>query len=101
MKYVVLMKNCMKKVNVRPLGENVLVQPEKAEQKTEAGIYLPDTAKEERSQFGKVVAIGESDKIKVKPGQKVIFRLYGGEEVSVLGEKYLLTSYKDILAVVG
>lgn len=90
----------MKKVNVKPLGENVLVQPEKAEQKTEAGIYLPDTAKEERSQFGKVVAIGESDKIKVKPGQKVIFRLYGGEEVSVLGEKYLLTSYKDILAIV-
>ncbi|MFZ3031958.1 MAG: co-chaperone GroES [Candidatus Moraniibacteriota bacterium] len=90
----------MKKVNVKPLGENVLVQPEKAEQKTEAGIYLPDTAKEERSQFGKVVAIGESDKIKVKAGQKVIFRLYGGEEVSVLGEKYLLTSYKDILAIV-
>lgn len=90
----------MKKINVKPLGENVLVQPEKAEQKTEAGIYLPDTAKEERSQFGKVMAIGESDKIKVKAGQKVIFRLYGGEEVSVLGEKYLLTSYKDILAVV-
>lgn len=90
----------MKKINVKPLGENVLVQPEKAEQKTEAGIYLPDTAKEERSQFGKVVAIGESDKIKVKAGQKVIFRLYGGEEVSVLGEKYLLTSYKDILAIV-
>ncbi len=91
----------MKKVTVTPLGENVLIQPEKAEQKTEAGIYLPETAKEERSQFGTVIAIGESDKIKVKKGQRVIFRLYGGEEITVSGEKYLLTNYKDVLAVVA
>lgn len=91
----------MKKMNIRPLGENVLVQPEKSEQKTEAGIYLPDTAKEERSQFGTVVAIGESEKIKVKVGDMVIFRLYGGEEIIILGEKYLLSNYKDILAVMG
>ncbi len=91
----------MKKVNIRPLGENVLVQLEKPDQKTEAGIYLPETAKEERSQFGRVVAIGDSEKIKVKPGEKVIFRLYGGEEVSVAEENYLLTNTKDILAVVS
>lgn len=90
----------MKKMNVKPLGENVLIQPEKPEQKTEAGIFLPETAKEERSQFGMVVAIGESEKIKVKNGDHVIFRLYGGEEVTVFGNKYLLTNYKDILAVV-
>ncbi len=95
------MENRMKKVTVTPLGENVLIQPEKAEQKTEAGIYLPETAKEERSQFGTVIAIGESDKIKVKKGQRVIFRLYGGEEITVSGEKYLLTNYKDVLAVVA
>ncbi|MDP2837717.1 MAG: co-chaperone GroES [Candidatus Moranbacteria bacterium] len=91
----------MKKMRVRPIGENVLVQLEKPEQKTAAGIYLPETAKEERSQFGKVVAIGESEKIRVKTGERVIFRLYGGEEVTVSGERYLLTSYKDILAVVA
>lgn len=91
----------MKKINVKPLGENILVRLEKPEQKTDAGIYLPDTAKENRSQFGLVAAIGESDKIKVKTGEKVIFRLYGGEEVTIEGEKYLLTDYKDILAVVG
>lgn len=90
----------MKKVSIRPLGENVLVQPEKAEHKTAQGIYLPETAKEERSQLGKVVAIGESDKIKVKAGERVIFRLYGGEEVKMDGETYLVASYKDILAVV-
>lgn len=91
----------MKKTHIRPLGENVLVQLEKPEQRTEAGIYLPETAKEDRSQFGKVVAIGESDKIKVKVGEKVVFRLYGGEEITVFGEKYLLTNSKDILAVVS
>jgi len=91
----------MKKTTLRPLGENVLIQVEKPEQKTEAGIYLPETAKEERSQFGKVVAVGESEKIKVKAGETVVFRLYGGEEIVVLEEKYLLTNYKDILAVMG
>ena len=91
----------MKKTDVRPLGENVLIQPEKPEQKTEAGIFLPETAKEERSQFGRVVAIGESEKIKVKKGDYVVFRLYGGEEITVFGDKYLLTNYKDVLAVVS
>ena len=91
----------MKKTNVKPLGENVLVHLEKPEQKTAAGIYLPDTASQERSQLGVVIAAGESDKIKVKKGQKVIFRRYGGEEVKIDGEEYLITSYKDILAVIG
>lgn len=90
----------MKKIGVQPLGENVLIHPEKPEQKTSAGIYLPDTASQERSQLGRVMAVGESDKIKLKAGQKVIFRRYGGEEVKIEGEEYLITSYKDVLAVV-
>lgn len=90
----------MKKIDVKPLGENVLIHPEKPEQKTSAGIYLPDTASQERSQIGKVMAIGESDKIKVKAGQKVIFKRYGGEEIKIEGEEYLIANYKDILAVV-
>ena len=90
----------MKKINVKPLGENVLIAPEKPEKKTEAGIFLPDTASGERSQMGKVVAVGESDKIKVKKGQKVIFKLYGGDEVLIEGEKYLISNCKDILAVI-
>lgn len=91
----------MKKIGVRPLGENVLVHPEKPEQRTSAGIYLPETANQERSQLGKVIAVGESDKIKIKAGQKVIFRRYGGEEVKIDGEEYLIANYKDILAVVA
>ena len=46
------------------------------------------------------MAVGESDKIKVKKGQNVIFKLYGGEEVTVAGEKLLVANYKDILAIV-
>lgn len=91
----------MKKISVKPLGENVLVQPEKPEQKTSAGIYLPDTASQERSQIGKVMAIGESDKIKVKSGQKIVFKRYGGEEIKVDGEEYLIADYKDILAIIN
>lgn len=90
----------MKKVMIQPLGENVLVQLEKPEQRTAAGIYLPETAKEDRSQFGTVVAVGGSEKMTVKAGDRVIFRLYGGEEVAFQGEKFLLTTVKDILAVV-
>ncbi|MBP6975480.1 MAG: co-chaperone GroES [Candidatus Moranbacteria bacterium] len=91
----------MKKPNIRPLGENVLVLPEKIEQKTSAGIFLPDTAREERPQQGRVIAIGESEKIKVSVNQKVIFNRYGGTEVKIGTEEYLLVANKDILAVVS
>jgi len=91
----------MKNMNISPLGENILIAPEKPEKKTAAGIYLPETASSERSQIGKIIAVGESDKIKVKKGQKVIFKLYGGEEVTINGEKYLISNYKDVLAVIS
>jgi chaperonin GroES len=47
------------------------------------------------------MAVGESDKIQVKTGQRVIFRRYGGEEVKIDGEEYLIANYKDVLAVIG
>jgi chaperonin GroES len=91
----------MKKPNIRPLGENVLILPEKLEQKTSAGIFLPDTAREERPQQGRVMAVGESEKIKVTVNQKVIFNRYGGTEVKIGAEEYLLVASKDILAVIS
>lgn len=90
----------MKKPNIRPLGENVLVLPDKAEQKTSGGIFLPDTAREERPQQGVVRAIGESEKIKVVVNQKVIYNRYGGTEVKIGSDEYLLVANKDILAVI-
>jgi len=89
----------MKNINVRPLGENVLVEPEEQEQKTGSGIYLPETASKEKPQQGKVVAIGESDKIEVKKGQKVIYNRYAGTEVEIEGKEYLIVKNEEIVAV--
>ena len=90
----------MKNAKVKPLGDNVLIQPEKVNKKTESGIFLPESASEERPQQGKVVEIGESKEIKVKKNQKVIFKRYSGTEVKIEGEEYLIVKNEDILAVV-
>jgi len=90
----------MKQVNVRPLGENVLVEEFKAEKKTELGIYLPENASKEAPQEGKVLAIGDSEKIKVKKGQTIIFKKYSGNDVEIGEKKCLIISQEDILAVV-
>ncbi|MEI9966964.1 MAG: co-chaperone GroES [Candidatus Moraniibacteriota bacterium] len=90
----------MKTQNIRPLGENVLIELLKPEEKTEAGLFLPQSESKERPQLGKVIAKGESEKILVKEGDTVIFRRYGGEEVKFNETDYLLASYKDILGVV-
>lgn len=91
----------MKKINVRPLGENVLIMFEKPESKTTSGIYLPDTAAGEKPQQGRVVAIGESEKITVKVGDMVIYTRYGGTEVKIDGMEYIIVTQKDLLAVIG
>ncbi|MEP7163018.1 MAG: co-chaperone GroES [Candidatus Moraniibacteriota bacterium] len=86
---------------IRPLGENVLLLPEKQEKKTATGIYLPENTTEERRQQGKVVAIGDDKKISVKKGQAVIFKRYGStEEIEVGDQEYLLVNCKDILAII-
>jgi chaperonin GroES len=89
----------MKKVNIKPLGKNILIQPQKPETKTETGLFLPETA-ESRPQQGVVMAVGESEKIQVKPGQTVIYARYGGTEVKAAGEEYLIVKHDDILAVI-
>ena len=90
----------MAKVAIRPLGENVLVEPLKADKKTETGIYLPDTASEEKPQQGKVLAVGESEKIQVKKGDTVIYNRYAGVEVEYEGKEYLIVKNEDIVAVI-
>lgn len=87
--------------NIKPLGENVLVKLIKAQEKTKSGIFLPETASADRPQEGKVVAIGESDKIKVKKGQTVIFAKYSGTEIKLEKEELLILKAEDILAVVA
>jgi len=89
----------MPKPNIQPLGENVLIEPAKSDTKTSSGIVLPDTS-EEKPQEGKVIAIGDDKKIKVKTGQKVIYSKYSGNEIKVGDKEYLLVKSEDILAVI-
>ncbi len=94
-------------MNVKPLGEKVLIKRVEAEGKTAGGIVLPDTAKEKPIE-GKVIALGDGKMLKsggrakcqVKKGDRVIFSSYGGTEVKIDGEDYLLMSEEDILAVI-
>src|SRR3990167_8695777 len=100
-------KNPEKKMNIKPLFDNVLIKPLEAEQKTASGILLPDSAKE-KPQMGQVMAVGTGgtdDKGKkvammVKVGQKVMYKKWGGNEVKVDGQEMLLVEQKDILAVI-
>ena len=86
-------------MEIKPLGERVVVKPEKEEEKTKGGIYLPDTASKEKPQKGEVIAVGPDFK-GVKKGDKVIFAKYGGTEIKMDEEDYLILSTDDVLAVV-
>ena len=89
----------MKAESIKPLGENILVRLTKADRKTKSGIVLPETTSPDRPQEGKVVAIGDSDKIKVKKGQTIIFAKYSGTEIKVNADECLIIKAEDVLAV--
>ena len=94
-------------MQLRPLGDRVLVKPEKAEQKTASGLYISSGA-QEKPQRGEVIAVGagklddkgERIPVDVKVGAVVIYGKYGGNEVKIDGEEYLLMRDSDIYAVV-
>ena len=93
-------------MDIKPLGDRVLVQALDAEEVSKSGIIIPDTAKERPSE-GKVVAVGPgrvSDEGKrlsceVKKGDKVLYGKYSGTEVKLDGKDYLILREGDILAV--
>ena len=85
---------------IQPLGENVLVEPISQEDKTESGIYLPETVEGERPQEAIVVAVGDDDKIKVKVGDRVIFKKFSAEEIKLKDKEYYIVAAENILAVV-
>jgi chaperonin GroES len=97
-------EGCM---DLKPLGDRVIVEVLDEEETTFSGIVLPDTAKE-KPQRGKVLAVGpgkyEDGKLvplDVKKGDEVIFSKYGGTEVKVSGDEYLILRESDILAKVA
>jgi len=94
-------------VKVVPLNDKLVVKRLEAEERTAGGIVLPDTAKEKPKQ-GKVLSLGDGKLLdngkraafQVKEGDRVLFTSYGGQEVNVDGEEYLIMTEEDILAVV-
>jgi len=89
-------------MNVEPIGERVLVKPVEEDSRTASGIILPETAKE-KPQQGIVIAVGEigyddEEEPAVKVGDKVMFAKYGGTDIEIEGEKYLILDLTDILA---
>ncbi|MEW6032090.1 MAG: co-chaperone GroES [Bacillota bacterium] len=93
-------------MKLRPLADRVIVKVIEAEEKTKGGIVLPDTAKE-RPQQGEVLAVGPGRRLDdgslaapaVKAGDRVLFSKYGGIEVKVEGEEYLILREDDILGI--
>ncbi len=92
----------MDKINIKPLGDRVVVKPAQAEEKTASGIIIPDTAKE-KPQQGLVMAVADDtadQKITVKEGDLVLYGKYAGTEINIDGGDYLIMSETDILAVI-
>lgn len=86
-------------MKIKPLGERVLLKAEVAEEKTKSGLYIPQTA-QEKTQTGIVAAVGESEDIQVKVGDKVMHDKYSGTAVNIEGEDYLIVESSDIIAIV-
>jgi chaperonin GroES len=94
-------------MNLKPLGDNIVVKPAKAEEQTKSGLVIPDTAKE-KPQKGEVVAAGEGrwdDEGKnripmdVAVGDVVIYKEWGKTSIKLDGEEYFILSQNDVLAI--
>jgi len=94
-------------MNLKPLGDRVVLKQLEAEEKTKSGIVLPNQAKE-KPQEAEVVAVGPGTivdgkeiKMEVQVGDKVIYSKYAGTEVKVANSEYIIVKQSDILAIVG
>jgi len=93
-------------MNIRPLGDRILVKRIQEEERTKGGIIIPDTAKE-KPQEGRVVAVGKGKTTEdgklltpdVKAGDRILFGKYAGSEIKLEGEEHLILREDDILGV--
>jgi chaperonin GroES len=93
-------------VSLQPLEDRIVVKPSEGEEMTASGLVIPDTAKE-KPQEGEVIAVGPGRfedgtrvPLDVKVGDNVIYSKYGGTEVKLGGDEYLILSARDVLAIV-
>ncbi len=94
---------------IQPVNDYILIEPEKAEEKTASGIYIPDTADKEKPQKAKVVAVGpgkigengKREELSVKKGDTVLYSKYGPTEVKLGEDEYSFIQESDVIAVIG
>ena len=94
-------------MNIKPLGDHIVVKPKKEKEITASGIVLPDTVDKEKKAEGEIVAVGpgkmlengQRASMEVKVGQTVLYKKWGGDEIKVGDEEYKIVSQEDILAV--
>jgi chaperonin GroES len=95
-------------MKIKPLSDYILIEPIKKQEKTKAGILLPETVEKERPEQGRVIAVGPGKRapsgkvipMEVKPGDKVLFTKYGPNEIKINNKEYLIAKQEDILAVI-
>lgn len=95
-------------MNFTPLHDRIAITPVEQEEKTLGGIIIPDTAKEKPMQ-GKVIAVGKGTKDKdgnlipldVKVGDKVLYGKWGGTEVKVNGQEFIIMKESDIMGIIN
>lgn len=96
-------------MNIKPLGDNVILRPAKQEEKTASGIVLPATADKERPEKGEVIAVGPGKmtpdgkrlSVSVAVGDMVLFKKYSPDEIKLDGEEVLVISESDIIAILS
>jgi len=95
-------------MNIRPLGDKVIIKPLAEEEVTASGIVLPDTADKEKPEQGEVMAVGNGKRLEngeivpmsIKVGDKVVFRKYSADEVKIGKEEILVVSESDIVGII-
>ncbi len=95
-------------MKIKPLGDRIMVKLIEEEEAKKGGIIIPDTAKE-KPQRGEVKAVGPGKRndegkvmpLEVKVGDKVLFAKYGGTEVKIDGEEYLIMREDDVMGIIN
>lgn len=95
-------------MNIKPLGDKIIVKPISKDEVTKSGIVLPDTADKERPEQGEVIAVGpgklldngQRAEVSVQVGNKILFKKYSPDEFKINGEELLVLSEGDVIGVI-
>ncbi len=96
-------------MKLQPLSDNIVVLPQKQEEKTKSGIILPDSISKEKPQIGEVISVGpgkllqdgKRQQMQVKKGDKVLFSKYSPQEIKIDDKEYYILREDDVLAIIN